>query len=63
MSFSSFTRPPRIEFRGTDAHELAEHLFDLSAATYNGEDIRVCAVGGICTAGKWSIAFINKQKG
>ena len=61
--FSSFSRPPRIQFKGTDAHELAEYLFDLSAATYNSEDIRVCAVGGVYTGGRWSIAFINKQKG
>jgi len=59
--FSSFARPPRVEFGGTDAHELAEYLFDLSAATYNGEDIRVCAVAGIYTGGKWAVAFINQQ--
>jgi len=62
VPFSSFSRPPKIQFKGTDAHELAEYLFDLSAASYNGEDIRVCAVGGIYTGGRWSVAFINKQQ-
>ena len=38
--------------------DLAKYLYDLSAASYKGEDIRVCAVGGIYS-GKWDLAIIN----
>lgn len=41
-------------------HDLAQYLYDLSAASYNDEDIRVCAVGGIYS-GKWNIAVINRN--
>jgi IMP cyclohydrolase len=37
----------KLEFRGMTARELAEYLFDVSLATYNGDDIRVCAIGGV----------------
>lgn len=40
-------------------HDLAKYLYDLSAATYKDEDIRVCAVGGIYSGG-WDIAVINR---
>lgn len=40
-------------------HDLAKYLYDLSAATYKDEDIRVCAVGGIYSDG-WDIAVINR---
>jgi IMP cyclohydrolase len=41
-------------------HDLAKYLYDLSAATYQDEDIRVCAVGAIYS-GKWDIAVINRH--
>ncbi|HXX59174.1 MAG TPA: IMP cyclohydrolase, partial [Dehalococcoidales bacterium] len=36
--------------------ELAKSLYELSAAAYNGDDIRVCAVGGMYINGKWQIS-------
>ena len=39
--------------------DLAKYLYDMSAATYKGEDIRVCAVGGIYS-GRWETAVINR---
>ncbi|MDP2919635.1 MAG: IMP cyclohydrolase, partial [Dehalococcoidia bacterium] len=45
--FSSFSSPPQLHFKGGDAKALAEYLFELSSATHMGDDIRVCAVGGI----------------
>jgi IMP cyclohydrolase len=59
--FSGFSTPAIIHFKGSDSKALAENLFTLSEATHMGDDIRVCAVGGIYTAGKWSIAFVNKH--
>jgi IMP cyclohydrolase len=39
---------------------LAQYLYDLSAATYNSDDIRVCSVGGIYSNGKFEISIINR---
>jgi IMP cyclohydrolase len=52
----------RIEFSGKTAIELAEHLFEISKAAYNGDDIRVCAVGGVRADDKhtWQVAMRNR---
>ena len=52
----------KIEFKGKTAIELAEHLFEISKAAYNGDDIRVCAVGGILADDKhtWQVAMRNR---
>jgi IMP cyclohydrolase len=51
-----------IEFKGKTAIELAEHLFEISKAAYNGDDIRVCAIGGIRSDDKrtWQVAMRNR---
>ena len=53
---------PKIEFKGKTAIELAEHLFEISKAAYNGDDIRVCAVGGVRADDKhtWQVAMRNR---
>jgi IMP cyclohydrolase len=61
--FTSLTNLPQIKFDGRDAKELAEYLYQLSEASYKGDDIRVCAVGGIYSTGKWSIAMVNRHQG
>ena len=52
----------KIEFKGKTAIELAEHLFEISKAAYNGDDIRVCAVGAIRGEDKhtWQVAVRNR---
>ena len=52
----------KIDFHGKTAIELAEHLFEISKAVYNGDDIRVCAVGGIRSEDKhtWQVAVRNR---
>lgn len=60
--FESASALPQLKFGGKDAKELADYLFNLSLATYNGDDIRVCTVGGIYSAGKWAIAMVNKHQ-
>ncbi|MGP8079682.1 MAG: IMP cyclohydrolase [Dehalococcoidales bacterium] len=52
----------KIDFNGKTAIELAEHLFEISKAAYNGDDIRVCAVGGIRSEDKhtWQVAMRNR---
>jgi IMP cyclohydrolase len=61
--FTSLNNLPQIKFNGKDAKELAEYLYKLSEASYKGDDIRVCAVGGIYSSGKWAIAMVNKHQG
>jgi IMP cyclohydrolase len=52
----------KIEFKGKTAIELAEHLFEISKAVHNGDDIRVCAIGGIRSEDKhtWQVAMRNR---
>jgi len=61
--FTSLNNLPQLKFNGEDAKELAEYLYKLSEASYKGDDIRVCAVGGIYSAGKWAIAMLNRHQG
>jgi IMP cyclohydrolase len=61
VPFSSFGSAPQIQFRAGSARELAQTIFDMSEASHQGQDIRVCAVGAIFAAGKWSVAFVNQQ--
>lgn len=49
-----------LDFDGSTPHDLAQYLYDISAATYKDEDIRVCAVGGIYSGSSWDLAIINK---
>jgi len=49
-----------LEFNGNTSHDLAQYLYDISATTYKGDDIRVCAVGGVYSSNSWDIAIINK---
>ena len=50
-----------LDFNGSTPHDLAQYLYDMSAADYKGEDIRVCAVGGIFSGSSWDAAIINKH--
>ncbi len=61
-SFDMFVGLAKMEFKGKTAIELAESLFEISKASYNGDDIRVCAVGGIRSDDKhtWQIATRNR---
>lgn len=54
------TALPELEFDGSSPRDLAKHLYDMSAATYKGEDIRVCAIGGVYSGNSWKIAIINR---
>jgi IMP cyclohydrolase len=49
-----------IRPRAVTAAALAQYLYDLSNATYNGEDIRVCSIGGVCVNGKFTLSVVNK---
>jgi IMP cyclohydrolase len=53
---------PEIEFRGETPQELANFIYGISAVTYQGDDIRVCAIGGIREGNVWKTALINRHK-
>ncbi|MBI4284005.1 MAG: hypothetical protein HY663_06005 [Chloroflexi bacterium] len=55
------TALPELEFNGSHSRDLAQYLYDMSAATYKGDDIRVCAVGGVYSRNSWDITIINRQ--
>jgi IMP cyclohydrolase len=52
---------PRLEFQGRTAEEIAAYLFDISFATNVGDDIRVCAIGGVFDREDhtWDLAIVN----
>jgi IMP cyclohydrolase len=49
-----------LPFIESSPHDLAKYLYDISAATYKGEDIRVCAIGGVYSGNSWNIDIINR---
>ena len=53
---------PELQFTDNTAEELARHLYDLSAASYKSDDIRVCSIGGIRSGNgyKWDLSMINR---
>ena len=54
---------PELKFRGRTAEELAGLVFDMSSASYKGNDIRVCAIGGVLSTNrKWELAIKNVHK-
>jgi IMP cyclohydrolase len=62
-AFNPASELPRLQCDGKTAKDLAEYLFDISEATNQGEDIRVCAIGGVLsTDGKWSYHIINRHQ-
>ena len=43
--------------------EIADFIYNISAETYQGDDIRVCAIGGTRVENNWKTALINRHKG
>jgi IMP cyclohydrolase len=54
----------KLEIAGKTAEEIARFLYDISAASHQGDDIRVCSVGGVYSAANktWNIAIVNRHK-
>ena len=51
---------PALTFAGNSPDTLAKFIYEISAADYKGDDIRVCSVAGIYSGTAWQIAVINK---
>ena len=62
--FDIFSELPKLEFKGSRPQELADYLFDISLATNNGDDIRVCAIGGVFDKENhtWDLAIVNLRQ-
>jgi IMP cyclohydrolase len=56
---------PVVEFDVITPGEIAAYIYGMSAASHQGDDIRVCAVGGVRSAGSltWETAVINRHQG
>lgn len=56
---------PVVPCEATTPQEIAEFIYDISAATHSGDDIRVCAIAGVRPADglTWETAIINRYKG
>ena len=55
---------PKLEFKGDTIEEIAECIYNISSASYQGDDIRVCAIGGIRSDDNrtWNLAIINRHQ-
>jgi IMP cyclohydrolase len=51
-----------LKLNASAPQEIADFVYEISAASYHGDDIRVCAVGGVRSGNTWKIAFINRHK-
>jgi IMP cyclohydrolase len=52
-----------LKFSAATPREIADFIYEISAVTYKGDDIRVFAVGGVRTDNDWQVAHINRHKG
>lgn len=63
QAFDPDSELPGLRFSGKTAEDLAEYLFQISEATYQGQDIRVCSIGGICARdGTWNLYIKNQYQ-
>ncbi|MHB8104284.1 MAG: IMP cyclohydrolase [Dehalococcoidales bacterium] len=61
--FKAEKGPTELKLDAVNPQEIADFIYEISAATYKGDDIRVCAIGGVREANNtWSVAFINRHK-
>jgi len=60
--FDIYSALPEVEFKGRTPQEIADYLFYISSATNNGDDIRVCTVGGVFDIKNqmWHLEMVNQ---
>ena len=52
---------PQLQFSAGTPEEIAEYIYGISEATNEGDDIRVCAIGGVCSGNNsWKLAIRNR---
>jgi IMP cyclohydrolase len=55
---------PVIELPVETPEDIADYIYGISEAAYQGDDIRVCSVGGVCSGDNltWKLAIVNRHK-
>ena len=55
---------PEAKFNAKTPEELARFIYEMSSATYQGDDIRVCSIGGIRSEDNrtWNVTIINRHQ-
>jgi IMP cyclohydrolase len=63
QAFDASGNLPVIENRCETPAEIADYIYGISAAANKGDDIRVCAVGGVLSADNlaWELSVINRH--
>jgi IMP cyclohydrolase len=52
-----------LKFNAETPQEIADFIYEISAAMYQGDDIRVCSIGGVRGEDNiWKVALINRHK-
>jgi IMP cyclohydrolase len=52
-----------LKFNADTPQEIADFIYEISAATHQGDDIRVCSIGGVrVDSNTWKVALINRRK-
>jgi len=62
-AFRADKGPAELKCDASTPQALADFLYEISAATNQGDDIRVCAVAGMRTDNVWKVALVNRHKG
>ncbi len=63
-AFHAEKGPAELKIDANTSKEIAEYIYEISAATNQGDDIRVCAIGGIRGEDNvWKVAVVNRHKG
>jgi len=52
-----------LKIEAKTPQQIADFMYEITAASYQGDDIRVCAIGGVRTDNTWNLATINRHKG
>jgi IMP cyclohydrolase len=52
-----------LKVAATGPQEITSYLYEISAEDYQGDDIRVCAIGGVREGMVWKTALINRHEG
>jgi IMP cyclohydrolase len=51
-----------LKFDAVTPQDISDFVYEISAATNQGDDIRVCAIGGVRTNNTWKVALMNRHK-
>ena len=64
MAFDVKEKLPVISLKAETSEDIADYIYDISEATNKGDDIRVCAIGGVRSNDNliWKLAVVNRHK-